>query len=134
MHHINIPSSTEECVNELSSVGALITAKEWTRAAIVTALVGPAPGRTGRPKSSEVRTYMTVIELAAKGIVGLSSTNTVERYRDIWCAYRPVPQFGEAVDLTGLPKFPPTDDYSRNVRDPERVDRLKHQADWTTSA
>jgi hypothetical protein len=65
------------------SVGQLIYAKKWERAAIVYALTH-RDARMGRPiKSIEVWTYRS---LASRGIVGLTTEVSVTRYHDAWQA------------------------------------------------
>lgn len=123
MTDLTIPRTVDRCVDALAEAGALITAKEWHRAAIVAALVGPAPGHGGRPTMDQKQS-ITRDGLAAKGIVGLSSPATVERYRDAWCAVRPVPALGEVVDLDGLPDWPPNTTVGRGNMTPERRETL----------
>lgn len=123
---VHIPATPEVAIGALVVEGELITAKEWTRAAIVAALVGPAPGRTGRPKVLSNADFMTVTDLAGHGIVGLSSTNTIERYRDAWCAIRPCPALGDVINLDGLPEWPPPP--NRHIADEERAQAIEEQA------
>ncbi len=106
MNVIHIPSTADEAVTQLGSLGRLINAKKWERAAIVAALVGPAPGR-GRRGKEEISSFpFTTTTLENQGIVGLKSNKTIEHYRDVWCRQRPVPALGEEVDLSDLPEWP----------------------------
>jgi hypothetical protein len=109
-------------VDALAEAGALITAKEWGRAAIVAALVGPAPGAGSRSDLASSGKVMTTLELAGKGIVGLSSHTTVERYRDAWFdAGREAPSLGDRVDLDGLPDWPPNSKTSDTTPGAQKV-------------
>jgi hypothetical protein len=82
---INIPGTIDEAVASLTGIGALLTAKEWERAAIVYAFTrndGP-----GQPKKNptEVSDSSEPIEVFAKrGINGLKSHVTVAAYRKAW--------------------------------------------------
>lgn len=130
MSSITIPRSAARCIDVLAETGALITAKEWHRAAIVAALVGPAPGHgPGRGKDSTSAAFMPITALAQKGIVGLSSQHTVERYRDAWHidAGRPTPKLGGKVNLDDLPDWPPTPNVAKSIQG-ERRDALVAQA------
>lgn len=119
MTTVTIPRTADRCVDALAEVGVLITAKEWHRAAIIAALVGPAPGRGARTDLASNRQVMTTRELASQGIVGMSTHDTIERYRDAWHSARPTPELGTKIDLDGLPAWPPTD--QRTGHFPERV-------------
>src|SRR5262245_45694893 len=104
MNVIHIPATAEAAITELGSLGRLINAKKWERAALVAALVGPAPGagaRTDLGHMSEVA--YTPVALAELNITGLTNEKRVRYYRDVWCNQRPVPTLGESVDLAGLP-------------------------------
>jgi hypothetical protein len=134
MTTVRIPRSANAAVAALTDLGALVTATEWQRAAIVATLVGPAPGSGGPPdrggQSPRTGFAYTPTTLAALGITGLRKTDTIARYRDAWFdAGRTAPTLGQTVDLDGLPDWPPTTDYTRNVRDPERVTALTEQAE-----
>lgn len=74
-----IPKTADAAIDLLTVEGAIITAKEWARAALVYALVGPERGRA----KSRTFPYNTVT-LAKVGIVGLTTHDTVARYRDAW--------------------------------------------------
>lgn len=110
---IKIPDSAEEAVAQLGDVGQaidrlnlLMTARHWQRAALIALLVGPERGK-GRPRKSltiETFPYSTV-SLSDLGIHGLRSSNTISRYRNIWCRERQIPDFGDEIDLDGLPEW-----------------------------
>lgn len=122
---INIPTTAEGAVAQLGTVGRLINAKKWERAAIVAALVGPAPGHgPGRGNPSISKAFPFSIEgLRDQGLTGLRSNSTISHYRDVWCRQRPVPALGEAVDLSNLPEWPgiPEEDLTRHTSmTPER--------------
>jgi hypothetical protein len=128
-----IPRTAERCVDALAEAGALITAKEWSRAAIVAALVGPARGKGYR--SQEVSSdLLTVDDLTAKGIVGLSTHNTVERYRDAWHTVRPTPTLGERVDLDGLPDWPPNSKTADTAPGAQKIRDVKSNASAVAKA
>jgi hypothetical protein len=77
---INIPGTIDEAVASLTGIGALLTAKEWERAAIVAAFVSLSEGKGKRNVSSDI----SPVEFAALGIVGLKSKNTVWAYAQAW--------------------------------------------------
>jgi hypothetical protein len=96
---INIPASIDEAHDRLGSLGKLLTATEWEKAAIVAAFVG-TPGKGG---STEL--YSTH-QFAGLKITGLKSAVTVQRYVDAWeKSGEPKPKPGHAVAL-------PTADFS----------------------
>ena len=98
---ITIPADIDAAVADLNALGALITAKEWHRAAIVAAFVtlDNKPG----PKGS-ARTSRTPAEFAALGITGLKSKDTVSRYAKIWeSTGQPIPKPGHEISLPNLP-------------------------------
>lgn len=132
MSKIEIPRDEQQCVDQLGDLGELATATAWHRAAIVAALVGPPTGQGSRSDLAKTSQVTTPHELAARGVHGLRTHATVERYQRAWCVFadRPAPQFGQVVDLDGLPEWPPNRDYSRNMRgEPERVAALIEQAE-----
>lgn len=102
---IAIPDDIEAATGALNSIGDLITAHKWQRAAIVYAFTGddtpgPKTDRGDRGKSTAV----SCREFASLGISGLRSDQTVRRYRKAWAwavetdqALRAVP--GVAVAL-----------------------------------
>lgn len=116
MTTFNIPSTVEGALTELTETGQLLTATEWERAAIVAALVGPATGSGRKPEKPE-NGFLTLKDLAAKGIIGLRKTDTIANYRDRWIENRPFPKLGEKIDLDGLPIWQPWD--SRTTNNPE---------------
>jgi len=72
---------------------------------------------------------LTPMQFAAKGIRGLRSHNTVRLYVERWQSTGlPIPTPGTNVTMPDL-DWPPTTDYSRNVRDPERVASIVAQAE-----
>ena len=114
MATFKVPDSAEEAVEQLGSLGRrvdainrLLSARKWERAAIIACLVGPERGK-GRPpsKSLTIETFpFSTVTLSNLGIHGLRSSNTVAHYRNVWCRERPVPDFGDEVDLDGLPEW-----------------------------
>lgn len=82
-------------VSELTSIGRLVTAGEWERAAIIWAFTYDTGG--GRPsKSAQKSTLLTVSEFAEMGLVGLRSRNSIIRYRTIW---REAMESGLTIDV-----------------------------------
>jgi hypothetical protein len=110
---MKMPESTEEAVAQLGNVGRsisrlneLMTARQWQRAALIALLVGPERGKGRPPQSLTIATFpYSTVKLADLGIVGLRSANTVARYRNIWVRERPIPDYGDEVDLDGLPEW-----------------------------
>lgn len=102
-----IPSSIEHAAQRLDSLGELVFAAEWKRAAIVRAFV--TKGEGGRRTGSKV-SQLSVREFAELGIVGLKSRNTVGRYHDAWeLTGLPDPKPGQTVELPTLEvEFPST--------------------------
>jgi hypothetical protein len=80
---INIPGTIDEAVASLAGIGALLTAKEWERAAIVFAFT--RDDVKGGPRTNCLSSEaVSVREFAEKEISGLKSTNTVSAYRKAW--------------------------------------------------
>lgn len=109
---INIPSTTEEAVEQLGNLGRLISASKWERAAIITMLVGPPTGPGRKPLHVKVFPY-TIEGLRDLGVHGLRSNATITHYRNQWCNVRPVPKPGEEVDLDGLGEWTGTNTAKR---------------------
>jgi hypothetical protein len=104
---ITLPSSSEAALTQLDNLGKLISATKWERAAIITALVGPALGQGRRTDTSVTlpKYRYSPATLAVLGITGLRSEKTIRYYRDQWCEHRPVPALGDIVELDGLPEW-----------------------------
>lgn len=103
MSKVHIPATIEEAQSTLEGLGALLTAKEWERAAIVYAFTEER--REGRPsKLTTSGEFLSIAEFAALGIAGLKSDTTVRDYRKAWQSAvddgyaRPVVP-GQGVDL-----------------------------------
>jgi len=97
---ITIPTDIDAAVADLNALGALITSKEWHRAAIVTAFVtlDTKPG----PKRS-TSASRTPADFAALGITGLKSKDTVRRYIKIWeSTGQPTPKPGHEISLPNM--------------------------------
>jgi hypothetical protein len=96
---ITIPADIDAAVADLNGLGALITAKEWHRAAIVAAYVtlGEKHVHIDRDATSSI----SPVEFAALGIVGLKSKDTVRRYVENWTkvAGLAAPRPGEIITL-----------------------------------
>jgi hypothetical protein len=131
---IKIPSTIEDATERLISLGELVTAKEWTRAAIVAAFV--SPGEVGGSTKIEVKADSSVENdledcsaFARRGIIGLRSKDTVRRYHDAWMSddrERPTP--GAKIELPDTP-WPPDSKHGAGLKDqPERQEAIKRQA------
>jgi hypothetical protein len=97
---ITVPASLDEAQDRLGSLGRLLTAGEWEKAAILAAFVEVT--KQGKVSSD----FLSADEFAALTIVGLKSAVTVRRYVNAWTdqvGTRPRP--GEKVEL-------PTVDFS----------------------
>lgn len=110
MTTIKIPTA-EELSGRLAGLERLIVARNWERAAIVSAFTrNDGVGRPEKMLTSE-QFPVTVAEFAKLGFKGLGSRNTVELYRQRWteaivsghaCSVVP----GDEVELPDLP-WPP---------------------------
>ena len=81
---ITIPATIEAATEALDGVAALLTAKEWERAAIVYAFTRSQQGR--RSDLSANPEKLTFTQLAAKKIKGLENKDTVAHYYRNWQA------------------------------------------------
>jgi hypothetical protein len=79
---INVPKTVKEAQAALSDLDDLITAKEWSRAAIVWAFTEQRQGR--RSDLAGVPAKLSVTEFAKLGIHGLRDRGTVVAYREAW--------------------------------------------------
>lgn len=86
----NIPKTLEQATTRLTSLGEIVTASEWERAAIVYAFT-EAPGQGKRTDLSTSREVLSFEQFAKLKIHGLRSRDTVKLYRDRWT---------EAIELT----------------------------------
>lgn len=82
MPTVTIPATIEDAVSALGGLGALLTAKEWERAAIVWAFTKPEGERHNSLQSTSA--LKTAKEFAALGITGLKSDTSVCTYRKVW--------------------------------------------------
>lgn len=108
---VQIPASVDEAVDKLGSLGKLLTAKEWERAAILAAFV-EVRETTGRPAETRgTPRFENPRQFAKRGIVGLRDDKTVARYVKAWMnevGVRPV----SGTEVT-LPTTPfPSDSYT----------------------
>lgn len=78
---INIPKTIGEAQAALGDLDELITAKEWSRAAIVWAFT--TPGKGGR-RTARSAVQLSIREFCGLGIHGLASQDTVRAYRQAW--------------------------------------------------
>lgn len=141
---ITIPATLVEAQASLTGIGALLTAKEWLRAALVFAFTEPDPGakrtQTSDGNPSEV---LSIKAFAALGIAGLTNRETVAEYRKAWEAAMadgaPEATPGATFEMPNLP-WPPgiidhrrgthattaevVEGFKRVVRDPEKFNEI----------
>lgn len=130
MTQVRIPVSLDAAVEQLGVIGKIVTAQNWERAAVLAAYVQPDAGHGGRAETASSSRLVSATEFSRKGIHGLRSKDTVLRYVNAWLSQRPRPQPGEAVDLDGLPDWPPdTEAPGRNVGGDRRRDAIIAQAE-----
>lgn len=113
---ITIPMSLDGIVADLNGIGALLTAKEWHRAALVYAIT-KRPGKgtyvADLGNDNSIISKISCEEFARLGITGLSHHMTVAVYHDAWQfainagEAKPV-NLGDEVELPSMP-WPPTD-------------------------
>lgn len=131
MPTVNIPATIEDAISELDGIGALLTAKQWERAANVWAFTEPQQGRrnlVGKP------TKLTVREFAELGIAGLQHHETVAAYRNAWQAainsgHAKAARPGRPARLPDIDW--PTVDYKAKNRPAERVARAVREIEAT---
>lgn len=115
MEKVSIPVSVEDAILSLTGIESLMTAKDWERAAIVYAFTANQQG--SQSGSRKVVNRLGVKEFADLGIAGLTTQDTVRKYRTIWAEYgTPGIQPGDEVALPNKP-FPPTDYRTGNFDD-----------------
>lgn len=113
-----VPSSLEGATESLATLDGLVTASEWQRAAIVFAFT--RGDLAGRPRKSDQNLPLSIAEFAAAQIKGLSSRESVRRYRTAW---QEAMKQGHASDITpgqivSLPDltFPPHNELAASPR------------------
>ncbi|MBE7193389.1 MAG: hypothetical protein INR66_13015 [Gordonia polyisoprenivorans] len=80
MNTVIVPATLDDAVNSLAGIGKLLTAKRWERAAIVYAFT-----HDGTNQHDQVHDYSCSIrEFARLGIAGLTTQDSVRRYRKAW--------------------------------------------------
>lgn len=104
--NINIPPDIDAAKAALGQLGSLLTATEWSRAAIVYAFT--RDGGQGEYQSKSARSaLLTTGEFAALGIAGLASDNNVRAYRTAWKSAMldgaPGVQPGDTIEVPSLP-------------------------------
>lgn len=139
-----LPDTTDGIVDCLRSkaantdaLWALVTAEEWTKAALVAALIGSPQDAKARQVRNATRTTctrhhpadcwsdddgcsrralskppgMSIPEAEALRIPGVCGRRTLLLYRDRWCDgdTRPAPSPGSTISLDGLPEWEPID-------------------------
>lgn len=77
---VQVPASIEEAIADLGGLGALLTAKQWARAAIVYAFTEPGENRFSTGKTGRY----TLADFARLGIAGLRDAETVAWVREAW--------------------------------------------------
>lgn len=81
MTAITIPKTIEGATERLDGLGALLTASQWERAAIIYAFTDPI---TGNQVSRTDHLKESIERFTDRGITGLRSRNTVRAYRKAW--------------------------------------------------
>lgn len=79
---INVPGTLSAAREALADLNGLVTAKEWERAAIVYAFT--RGDLRGRPSESDGNQALPISRFAELGIAGLTTRETVARYRRAW--------------------------------------------------
>lgn len=98
MTTIKIPASVEDATRELGGIDALLTAKQWARAAIVFAFTEDGQGR--RTDLARKGAKLSLAEFAQLGIAGLTKRDTVAAYRQAWADFGTGPvEPGQRVTL-----------------------------------
>jgi hypothetical protein len=86
--NIDIPKTLSDAIVGLNGLNALLTAKQWERAAIVYAFTEPGNGQGERTDRHEHRidtdAKLSVRDFAEQGISGLTTQNSVRMYRRAW--------------------------------------------------
>ena len=78
---VSVPKSVDDATTLLDDVGGLLSAGHWGSAAIVWAFTEEG---TGGPRTGSNVSQLSLHEFAELGIRGLSSRNTVTKYRSAW--------------------------------------------------
>ena len=125
MSKFKIPASIDRATSSLTTLDGLVTASEWQRAAIVFAFVTP---QQGSRTSASSRKGLSVGDFIALGVRGLTTYDSVRRYRSAWQAAIDAGQVravapGDDVVLPELP-FPPHAELAPS----ERADALAEAA------
>ena len=131
---ITIPSTIDDACEALGVLGKLITARKWERSAIVAAFVRIAPQRGGDPSTNATNRigFESPIEFANRGIVGLTTPDSVRKYVQAWLDAHDgkYPKPGATRRLPHGP-FPPmrtgTDGYSSTDGAAETIERIIRQ-------
>lgn len=106
MATVHIPESMAGAIKELNGIGALLTAKEWERAAIVYAFTTDQQGTNQHQRKSA--NALGISEFARLGITGLRNHEQVSDYRKAWQSAiddgQAIPVHpGDDVDLPTVP-------------------------------
>lgn len=127
--NVQIPASLDEAKSALNGLGALLTAKQWERAAIVYAFTEPGNGqgtRTDAQPHVSTDARLSIAAFSRLGINGLSTEWAVRSYRSAW---QSAIDDGQAVpvgpgDAADLPSLPWKDHFGEPTRDvQERIFR-----------
>jgi hypothetical protein len=81
---VRIPATAEELTRTLNAVIGMIAKGGWWTAAAVSAWTEPWAGGGRPPKGITSDAFLTISGFAALGIRGLSSINTVRKFRSAW--------------------------------------------------
>ena len=116
-----IPTTIAAATEALAGIESLLRAKGWERAAIVYAFTEAEVGSNQHSGAAREVVRLPVREFARLGITGLSTQDTVRRYRSLWAEYGdPDIGPGDTVTLPDL-GFPP-EEQNLGSRMPKDVD------------
>lgn len=133
MMKITVPASIDEAQDRLGSLGKLLTATEWEKAAIVASFV-EEPGQGARTDLATSSQVMSPHQFATLGIVGLKSKDTVRRYVNAWMdQVGTAPKPGHEIDLPNV-EFPQTSVTKDTERGAQKVQDIRNNITATAKA
>lgn len=127
-NRITIPKSVKGLTERLVDLDGLVTSKEWERAAIVAACTEAKQGQRNNLDGNPTKLLpMSITEFAKLGIHGLTTRETIQRYRSAWETTKIEVAPGQAVTLPTA-DFPVSERVAPSIRD-ERREALVNQAE-----
>jgi hypothetical protein len=123
---IHIPSTLDEACERLASIEGIMTARNWERAAIVSAFTTNNPVAENRHK-------IGFRQFAERGLSGLSNHETVKRYHDAWQSAisegkaKPVSP-GEPVEVPDM-EWPPRNGHLNEITDVDQREAIEREAE-----